>query len=152
MFMWMLTYKKILCISSLKLSFRKMDTGGNISPQAVIFIEHIHHWKGICRILFSRHLPFGISLHCRLITSNWTLGGSSSIAQLSGFQNIEISFTHIKIWKMLLGLQFEFRKHICCKFVWSGDFLLLALTVQKVYISLILLVLQTLSSKWLFQI
>lgn len=55
----------------------------------MILIVHIHHLKGIYRILWfivSWHLPFITSLHCRLITSSGRLGGSSSIAQLNETQ------------------------------------------------------------------
>ena len=59
----------------------------------MILVEHIHCLKGIYRILLhsSDILPFNMSLHCRLITPNWKLGGSSLIAELSGFGNMKIS-------------------------------------------------------------
>lgn len=51
---------------------------------------------------------------------SWRLGGSSSIIQLNGFQNIEISSTLTqRSEKMLLEMQFEYKKYICYKFVWE---------------------------------
>lgn len=49
------------------------------------------HWENSVSV-FSWYLPFNLSLHCRLITSNWRLGASSSIAQLNGFWNMTVPF------------------------------------------------------------
>lgn len=61
----------------------------------MIVIGYTHCLEGICRSLFSFfswYWPVSLSLHFGLITCCWRVGRSSSIAQLSGFGNMEISF------------------------------------------------------------
>lgn len=61
----------------------------------MILIERTHCLEGIHRSLFrvfSWYWPFSMSLQFRLITCCWSIGRSSSIAQLSGFWNTETSF------------------------------------------------------------
>lgn len=82
----------------------------------MILIKHTHCLEGTYRILlrvFSKYLPFGMSLHHRLLTFNWKSGGHFFTAQLNWFWNMEISFglciemlentagTIIRAWKNL---------------------------------------------------
>ena len=90
----------------------------------MIFIKHSHHLEGIYGILLDSSLDI-LAWHCRLITPHWRLGGSSSIALLNGFQNMEMSST------------FTQRSDKCCRncslssenpstanLYWDGDVLL----------------------------
>lgn len=84
----------------------------------MIFLAHIHHLKGIYRILLDSSLDTSLSFRCRSVTSNWRLGGSSSIAQLNDFCNMEISLalasTSEEIqMELYLELRKSFPEHLC---------------------------------------
>lgn len=84
----MLKISGILYMLSLKMSFHtELQPNTNINPWAcdffffehLVLIGHIHLKEDIYRILLdSWYLLFSMPLHCRLVTSNGRLDGSTS--------------------------------------------------------------------------